>query len=377
MDKTSSALVVGSGIAGAACALALARIGWKSTVVEAHAGPADGFGAILTLAANGKDVLRTLGVDAAVMAFAQSIIAIEMSDGAGHVFAQHPGGGDLLSRDELAGILGRHAETAGISMLYGKRLVEASELPDRIVARFDDGTELEADILIGADGIHSRVRNLIDPAAPAPVYEGVLGFGAATEAQRVIAEPGVMNFAFGRNFLGFWRLPDSRVGWFASLPRDGELSWREIADVSSEQWLAELRNLYEGHIPGAELLAATDARDLVSTGPTLRMPSLARWFSDRMVLIGDAAHAPSSTSGQGASLALESALELARCLRDYPDRTNAFAAYMRLRKSRVETIAAAAAVANRVKAGHAGDSSKVPFDASTFRIDFDLPVTER
>ncbi len=375
MTEVRTALIVGAGIAGPACALALARVGIESTVVEAHAGPTDGVGAILTLAFNGLDVLRSLGVEGSIVAIAQSIQAVEMSDGAGHIFARHAAGGDLLSRDDLARILGDQAKAAGIPVNYGLRLTGVTQLSTGIVASFDDGSTVEADLLIGADGIHSTVRTLIDPAAPGPVYEGVLGFGAATEAPTVVAEAHVMNFAFGRTFLGYWRLPDSRIGWFASLPRIEQLSWREIRDVPNEQWLAELREAYSGHQPGAELLAHTGPDELITTGPTLRMPSIPHWFSDRMVLIGDAVHAPSSSSGQGASLALESALELARCLRDVPDRAGAFAAYEALRRPRVEAVAAAAAAANQVKAGHKDDAAAAGFDATSYRIDFDARVT--
>jgi 2-polyprenyl-6-methoxyphenol hydroxylase-like FAD-dependent oxidoreductase len=69
-----------------------------------------------------------------------------------------------------------------------------------------------------------------------------------------------------------------------------------------------------------------------------------------MVLVGDAAHAPSSSSGQGASLCVESAIQLARCLRDLPDVPAAFAAYEQLRRPRVEKVAADAAKANSNKA---------------------------
>jgi 2-polyprenyl-6-methoxyphenol hydroxylase-like FAD-dependent oxidoreductase len=69
-----------------------------------------------------------------------------------------------------------------------------------------------------------------------------------------------------------------------------------------------------------------------------------------MVLVGDSAHAPSPSSGQGASLAAESAIQLARCLRDLPDVPRAFAAYERLRRPRVEKVAARAAKTNNSKA---------------------------
>jgi 2-polyprenyl-6-methoxyphenol hydroxylase-like FAD-dependent oxidoreductase len=68
------------------------------------------------------------------------------------------------------------------------------------------------------------------------------------------------------------------------------------------------------------------------------------------VLVGDSAHAPSNSSGQGASLAIESAVEIARCLRDLPDVASAFAAFDGLRRDRVEGIAARAARLNHAKA---------------------------
>jgi 2-polyprenyl-6-methoxyphenol hydroxylase-like FAD-dependent oxidoreductase len=79
------------------------------------------------------------------------------------------------------------------------------------------------------------------------------------------------------------------------------------------------------------------------------LPKVTTWHRGRMVLVGDAAHAPSSSSGQGASLAAESAVQLARCLRDLPDASSAFAAYERLRRPRVEKVAARAARTNNTK----------------------------
>jgi 2-polyprenyl-6-methoxyphenol hydroxylase-like FAD-dependent oxidoreductase len=69
-----------------------------------------------------------------------------------------------------------------------------------------------------------------------------------------------------------------------------------------------------------------------------------------MVLVGDAVHAPSNSTGQGASLAIESAVELARCVRDLPDAESAFETYETLRRSRVERIAKRGAKINHSKA---------------------------
>ena len=80
------------------------------------------------------------------------------------------------------------------------------------------------------------------------------------------------------------------------------------------------------------------------------MPPVPHWYRGRMVLVGDAAHAPSNSSGQGASLAIESGIQLARCLRDIPDVAAAFTAYVGLRRTRVEGIARRAAKLNHAKA---------------------------
>ncbi|MFT4135726.1 FAD-dependent monooxygenase [Microbacterium sp.] len=373
MQSLRTALIVGGGIAGPAAALALARIGVRSTIVESHPGPADGVGAILTLAANGLDVLRTLGAETPVTDAAQLITEVQMADAAGQVFARHPGGGYVLPRDLLARILSEHAASTGAEIRYGAAVTDISSSAHAVTARLADGSVREADLLIGADGIHSTIRTLIDPDAPAPVFEGVLGFGAATDPDGVHAEPGVMHFAFGQRFLGYWRLPDGRICWYAALASEA-LTSREIAAIPTAEWLARLRADYAGDAPAATLLARTSLDDLISTGPTLRMPPVPHWHRDRVVLVGDAVHAPSSTSGQGASLALESAIELARALRDLPDIADAFTAYEQIRRPRVEAIAAMAAAANNRKAGRAPEAGVPAFDPTEHRIDFDRTI---
>ena len=111
-----------------------------------------------------------------------------------------------------------------------------------------------------------------------------------------------------------------------------------------------------------------------------------------MVLVGDAAHAPSNSSGQGASLAIESGVQLARCLRDLPDVESALAAFVRLRRARVEKVAARAARINHAKAPGpvartlmpllmpllvrtAMDPEKTVAHEQRYVIDWDAPVT--
>ncbi|MEU5306252.1 FAD-dependent monooxygenase [Streptomyces noursei] len=359
--RTRTALVIGGGVAGPVTALALRRAGIAAMVYEAYPTAADGVGAWLGLAPNGLAALATVGADAAVRAVGEPVPGMVMADGAGNHFTRFDGFPELpptmtMPRDRLFRALADHAAGEGIRFEYGKRLVDAKETPEGVTAYFADGTSATADLLIGADGIRSTVRTVIDPQAPAPEYGGVLSFGGYAAADcgidaEVEVAPGTMYFAFGRAFMGYWRGADGRLIWFAGLPTDTPPSQDELARVPATEWMSRLRDLYTGHVPGELLLRHSAPDALMVVGQMERMPSVPHWHRGRMVLVGDAVHAPSSSSGQGASLAMESAVELARCLRDLPTHREAFAAYEALRRPRVEAIGQNAAAVNKVKAG--------------------------
>jgi 2-polyprenyl-6-methoxyphenol hydroxylase-like FAD-dependent oxidoreductase len=160
-----------------------------------------------------------------------------------------------------------------------------------------------------------------------------------------------MYFAFGEHaFLGYWPLPEGGTAWFSNLPHDRPLTARETRATPSTEWMRVLRGKFADDVPARDLLRGTGDDDLISFGGMEILPSVPTWHRGRLVLVGDSAHAPSSSSGQGASLAAESAVQLARCLRDLPEPDAAFAAYERLRRERVEKVAAQAARTNNQKA---------------------------
>ncbi|WP_330460794.1 FAD-dependent monooxygenase [Streptomyces sp. NBC_00820] len=385
MGKVRTAAVIGGGIAGPVTALALRRAGIEAAVHEAYPAAVDDTGALLSLAPNGIDALRTVGADKAVEAVGQPVPGVVMADGDGRRLAEFHGFPGLpvtraMARADLFRALAGHARAAGVRIEHGRRLVSAEQDEHGVTATFADGTTVTADILVGADGIRSSVRTLIDPHAPGPEYGGVLSFGGCASGSGVEAEPGSMYFAFGRAFIGYWGLPDGRIAWFAGLPSARPSTSAEVRGVPAARWLERLAELYAGHTPGRDLVAHTAPGDLIAVGPMERMPSVPHWHRGRMVLVGDAAHAPSSSSGQGASLAAESAVELARCLRDLPTPEAAFTAYEGLRRARVEMIGSDAAAKNKAKAGQAGAAPALPAPEQMFapvhrhHIDWDEPV---
>ncbi|GAA0407889.1 FAD-dependent oxidoreductase [Acrocarpospora corrugata] len=363
MTEVKTAIVVGGGIAGPVAALALRKAGIAATVYETYPITADGVGGTLALAPNGVAVLRTLGADEAVTATATPIPRMSMTVGGRHL--DMPGLADVpplqvVHRRDLHHALHDRAVAGGVTMEYGKRLVDVHETGEGITARFADGSTASADVLIGADGIHSTVRRLIDPDATGPRYTGLLGFEAVARHD-VDAEPGTMTFAFGKGgYYLYWPEPGGGTRWGVNLPQERPMSLTEARAVPSSEWLRTLRAAYADDHPGRDLMLTSDADELQVVGSLHIMPRVRHWHRGRMVLVGDSAHAPSNSSGQGASLAIESAVQLARCLRDLPDIPAAYSSFERLRRGRVEKVAARAARINQAKAPGAVTRALMP-----------------
>jgi len=284
---------------------------------------------------------------------------MEIRSGTGKHLGVVPNGGILpdrtvshtLKRSDLYRTLRDEAIQRGARVEHGKRLVDAEAQPDGgIVARFEDGTEVEGDLLIGADGIHSRTRRIIDPSAPGARYIPVLNIGGYASGVRFQAEPETFHMVFAkRAFFGYAVHPSGEIWWFANPPRPDEPTRAELAAIGTEQWREMLVDLFaEDDSPAVEIIRATPGR--LAGWATYDLPKVPTWHRGPMVVIGDAAHATSPSSGQGASMAIEDGVVLARCLRDLPEVPRAFTAYERLRRKRVERIVAHGARTSNSKA---------------------------
>ena len=350
------ALIIGGGVAGPVAAIALQKAGWEPVVYEAHAQTIEEAGSYLTVASNGLDALRAIGAEEPILeAGFPTPVNVLLSAGGRRLGAVSNGGrladgsaAHTIKRARLYAGLHQQVADRGIKVEFGRRLTGADTTPTGgVVARFADGTSATGELLIGADGVHSVTRALIDPAAPAPRYVGLVNFGGYTPGMAV-ADPGTWYMVFGkRAFFGYVTDPSGATVWFANVPR-AETSRAERAAATTGQWQQQLLELFAGdHGPAADLISS--GRLEIAGDNTYDLATVPAWHNEQMVIIGDAAHAPAPTSGQGASLAAEDAVVLAKALRDQPDIPQALAAYQRLRRERVERIVAQAARASSNK----------------------------
>lgn len=368
-------LVVGGGIAGTAVALALRQAGSEVVVCEANPVASEEAGAFLTVASNGMLALVQLGVAEQVAAAGFALTSMRVRDDRDAEVAAPPldDAGDpvtryrCLYRRDLVEVMRAAASASGVELRYGTRLVAADESAELVRGRFADGTAVDADLLVGADGLWSTVRGLLDPDAARPRYAGqrvFYGYADGVDAgtpHQFDAYPGSGAYAFG-----LFRAPNGRVFWFARI-NGPPLPAGELAVTDPAHWREWLRPLVPAGVPervvraAGEHVLATDARDL---------PSVRHWRGRRTVLIGDAAHAASPASGQGASMAFEDAVVLGKALRDLPSPEAALAGYERLRRRRVEdNVAASAAMTGSPVHATAERSTEAERDA-----DVDLPT---
>jgi 2-polyprenyl-6-methoxyphenol hydroxylase-like FAD-dependent oxidoreductase len=342
------ALVIGAGVAGPVLALALERVGIEATVFEREPAAADRRGSWITFQANGMDALRAVGAAGPVEKLGYDVETISFINGKGKSLGRMPLAAprrdgqlsQVMRRADLYAALGELARERGAQVHYGKELTGAVTAANGAVeARFTDGTTATGDLLIGCDGIHSRVRRIIDPAAAAPRYVPVLNIGGYIPGFTVDVPSGEFRMQFGtRCFFAWMPTPDGGTIWFANPPMAREPARGVLSDMADAQWRQWLHELMDGD--------AGLSRQIIDAAPgpllgwaTYDMPVVRRWHDrQHMIIIGDAAHATAPSAGQGASMALEDAVILAQCLRDCPGTPAAFATFESLRRDRVEKI---------------------------------------
>jgi 2-polyprenyl-6-methoxyphenol hydroxylase-like FAD-dependent oxidoreductase len=336
------AIVAGAGIAGPVLGVVLRRLGAEVTIVEARPGPSGDEGAFLGLAPNGMNVLGELGLADAVVARGVVSEGMVFHNGRGrtigtidhralgHKFGQRM---VMIRRGVLHDALLTAARAHGADVQFGARVEQIAQDAGGVTVRLEGGRDLAGDVLLGCDGLRSRVRALALPDSPPPGYTGLLDFGGFARGPAAPLRPGWTTMVFGRRaFFGAFAAPGGEVWWFHN---SGEKQPDVRADP--ETWRARILAQHDGDSPWiADVVRATP--ELLGPWAVHDIMTLPRWHDRRVCLLGDAAHATSPSAGQGASLAIEDALMLGKCLRDSAAPAQAFAAFEALRRPRVEAV---------------------------------------
>ncbi len=332
-------------MAGPALALFLKRINIDAVIYEATSNFSDDKGLFLGITPNGLNVLNEIvsveelysdHTPGKIRFYNHQNKAIGLFDTAGQK-AMYGFETIQLKRGLLNRAIRGEAIRKGIPINTGKKLKSLVQERSTVTVEFEDGSLDTGDILIGCDGIHSAVRNALFPGEAPMIYTGLLSSGGYAEMKTDTLNKEAITMIFGKKaFFSYAISNKNEVWWFNNIYQKDEPERSELNSSEANVIKLKLSRLHQGDPEViAQILQATDRIEIYSI---YDIPFLKNWYNGNVCLIGDAAHATSPHIGQGASMALEDAMMLARSLRDVVDIQKAFEAFQSSRKERVEQV---------------------------------------
>jgi 2-polyprenyl-6-methoxyphenol hydroxylase-like FAD-dependent oxidoreductase len=331
-----SAIVVGGGVGGLAAAIGLRRIGWTVTVLE-QARELRAAGSGWSFARNGERAADALGFGGQFRACSVPTQAAgNLLTPSGRYLMRFQPGRDtpLLAnhRADLQRVL--LDQLPGDWVRTGAEVTGIRETSQRVGVTYqtaDGPRQAAAELVVGADGIHSTVRRLLWPQAAPPVFQRITCWRGVTEPGSVWPVDGFQTWGRGQR-VGTHPLPNRRAYWFLTIRQDQP-------GVRYDDDLAEVRRRIGGwHDPIPALLAATPP-EAVLCHDIFDLDPLPRYVRGWVALLGDAAHAMTPFAAQGAGQALEDATVLAAQLAGGTPVPDALAGYDRTRLPRSQRVA--------------------------------------
>lgn len=338
-------VIAGAGIGGLCAALALAKRGFDVAVYEQSSQLGE-VGAGLQLSPNAMHVLHAIGIANQVTAKAfrpQSAVMRHYQSGKTYFtvplgdFATQKYAADYLHihRADLHAALNEACIGLNVPIHLGQAVQSYQQTAQNLTILFENGEELSADLLIGADGIKSNVRSCMLGQTPAQFTGQVAwrGVVAANKLPQGLIKPKANLWVGpGKHFVSYYLRGGDLVNFVAVQERSDwqKESWNEPGDIS------ELQATFAGwHPEVTELLAATESCFLWALFD--RQP-LTQWTDQNVALLGDACHPMLPFLAQGAAMAIEDSYALAYCLANENDTPTALKAYQDIRFTRTRDI---------------------------------------
>ena len=313
--------ILGAGVAGMSTALALAGHGHRIRVYERRPSETT-MGAGVVLWPNACFVLEQLGLLPDIVEVSGHLRAMRCMDRHGTPF-KHVDIGELdrhmgfptraILRRDLQAVLARHVAAHDIDVRFGHCATAIDAGPDgRAVVHFDNSATIAPDLVIGADGRMNSVARHYVVGHNAPVYQGFVNWiGIAQSDVPLVDEVSVFDYWGVRERFGIVALDRHRMYWAAAWPE------ADPGDATESDPAAMLERRFAAWpAPVANAIRATPS-DAITKIRVHDLDPVDVWHRGNVLMIGDAAHAPLPTSGQGACQALEDAWHLARCLDEH------------------------------------------------------------
>jgi 2-polyprenyl-6-methoxyphenol hydroxylase-like FAD-dependent oxidoreductase len=374
--KKLSIAVVGAGMGGLAVAATVRRAGFDVQIYEQAARFAR-IGAGIQMMPNSMKVLRGIGIEERLRqsSFAPYSHLNRVGD-SGEVTRELPMPESLYGAPYLcmhrADLHGALASALPADIIHlGKRLVGLDQGAGRVTLTFADGTRASANAVIGADGVHSVVRDII-VGPDAPIHKGRIAYRAVFPAAlmngRDIGRSRTKWWGTDRHIVIYYTRKDrGEIYFVTSVPEPAE--W-----VTAESWSAkgdvkELRAAYADF--HEDVRAVLGACPDCHKWAILEREPLPHWSDGRVVLLGDACHPMTPYMAQGAATSIEDAAVLARCLEaaEGDDIAGAFKRYEAHRKPRTSVVQAISSANTWMKEGASDTSWLYGYDAWTAPLD--------
>ncbi|KZT52073.1 FAD/NAD(P)-binding domain-containing protein [Calocera cornea HHB12733] len=343
-------IVIGAGVTGPLVAMLLKYKGFDPVIYERHASPPSG-GLSLLLSGQVFKVLNIIGLAEEAIAISQPMDRVlQTSEVTGRVLIDAPIYANIrettgwpicaVVRTTLSNFLLESAQRRGIPVYLGKKLVDVKQDDEKVTASFEDGSSDEGELLLGCDGLHSKVRDGLFGATPVE-YTGLTaigGFTPYTDTVRATAPYTALQVT--GDGCHFVCLPTSEnmYMWVVNLPGEPETKedWRTAEGQKVANMLDSLPPVNWGGDAGQIIL---NSAEVVRFGLYLR-PISPVWHKGRTVLLGDAAHPTTPFLGQGANQSSEDVYHLVCMLVKHAPLTTedidkAFAEYTAIRLPRV------------------------------------------